>query len=77
VRFTEINLFGVYAAPISVMMVALLGGYDRAAVVRCPLGPAALRVASLALRFRRVHDRALVDGPCVGALSPPCPTARR
>ena len=33
-RFTEINLFGVYVAPMLSMMVCRLGGDDRTALVR-------------------------------------------
>src|ERR1700730_6713163 len=39
-----------------------LGGHDRAASLRRPLRPAALRLAPLGLRVRHLHDRAVVDG---------------
>ena len=46
-RFSEINLFGVYVAPISIMMMEFLTAsswYCRSG--RWPLGLAALRLAS-------------------------------
>ena len=44
-RFTEINLFGVYVAPMSSMMGCRLGGDDRTALVAARFG--------LAQRHRR------------------------
>ena len=71
-RFTEINLFGVYVAPISVMMVAawFVTIWLRWSAAR--FGLLRLRLAPLAVRVRRLHDRALVDGPRRRALSLPC-----
>ena len=43
VRFTEINLFGVYVAPMSLMMVAAWVVDDRTAAVRRPFRPVAIR----------------------------------
>ena len=37
-RFTEINLFGVYVAPMSSMMGCRLGGDDRTALVAARFG---------------------------------------
>lgn len=42
-RFTEINLFGVYVAPMSSMMGCRLGGDDRTALVRRAFRPDAIR----------------------------------
>ena len=42
-RLTEINLFGVYVAPMSSMMGCRLSGDDRTALVRCPFRPDAIR----------------------------------
>jgi hypothetical protein len=72
VRFTEINLFGVYVAPVSVMMVAAWFGTVLVALERRPLRSVALRLAPLAVRIRRLHDCALVDGPRSCEPSPPC-----
>ena len=62
-RFTEINLFGVYVAPISLMMVeawlvliVLRRAADHFGLLRCVWRPALCRVRSL-------HDRALVYDP--------------
>jgi hypothetical protein len=62
VRFTEISLFGVYVAPMSVMMVAAWFVYYLVASERRPLRSVALRLAPLAIRVHRLYDRALVDG---------------
>src|SRR6516162_4763231 len=43
------------------------------ALERRPLRSVALRLAPLAIRVRRLHDRALLDGSRHRALSPPCP----
>ena len=60
VRFTEIDLFGVYVAPISLMMVAAWL-VTIALRRRCrPFRLAAPRLASGAVRVRRLHDRSLV-----------------
>ena len=76
VRFTEINLFAVYVAPISVMMVA-------AWVVTIGLRrfAARFRLAALCLAPRRIrvcclHDRALIDRPLSRALISPCPRSK-
>ena len=68
-RFTEIDLFGVYVAPISLMMVAawlvtiaLRRVADRSGLLR-------LRLASGAVRVRRLHHRSLVLDPDHRALS--------
>ncbi len=51
-----------------------LGGHDLAAAVCRPFRLAALCLAPLAVRVRRLHDRALVDGPRHrGAVSSRCP----
>jgi len=42
VRFTEINLFGVYVAPMS-SMVVVAGGDDRTALIRRPFRPDTIR----------------------------------
>ena len=62
-RFTEINLFGVYVAPMSLLMVG-------AWVVTIGLRRFAARFGLLryvwhpfAVRICRLYDRALVDGP--------------
>ena len=70
-RFTEIDLFGVYVAPMSVMMVAAWSVTYLVALGRHPLRSVALSLAPLAARIR--CDRALLDGSRSCALSPPCP----
>ena len=58
-RFTEINLFGVYVAPMSSMMGCPLGGDDRTALVAARFGltqyvfPRNAIGAALRLRRRR------------------------
>jgi hypothetical protein len=61
VRFTETNLFGVYVAPISVMTAWFVIIW--LCLSGAPLRSVALRLAPLAMRVRRLHDCALVDGP--------------
>ena len=73
-RFTEIDLFGVYVAPISVMLVGRLGDHDRAASGRRPVRPAASRLASGVVRVRGLHDRAVVDRLSRRAVRSPCPS---
>jgi hypothetical protein len=51
VRFTEINLFGVYVAPMSSMMGCRLGGDDRTALVAARFG--LTQYVLLAQRHRR------------------------
>lgn len=50
-RFTEINLFGVYVAPMSSMMGCRLGGDDRTALVAARFG--LTQYVLLAQRHRR------------------------
>jgi hypothetical protein len=72
VRFTEINLFGVYVAPISVMMVAawvVTIGLRR--IAAC-FGFLRYVLAAGRVCGRRLHDRALVDrDPSAGKLAGP------
>jgi len=51
VRFTEIDLFGVYVAPMSSMMGCRLGGDDRTALVAARFG--LTQYVLLAQRHRR------------------------
>ncbi len=73
-RFTEIDLFGVYVAPMSLMMVAAWLVTIALRRVAEPLRLAALRLASVSVRVCRLHDRALVDDADRRALSSPWPT---
>jgi len=58
VRFTEINLFGVYVAPMSSMMGCRLGGDDRTALVAARFG--LTQYVLLAQRHRRRVANVLV-----------------
>ena len=71
-RFTEINLFGVYVAPISVMIVAAwvvtIGLRRFAAGSAC----CAMCGTLLCSCSPFTHDRALVDGPPRRGLNSRC-----
>ena len=69
-RLTEINLFGVYVAPMSSMMGCRLGGDDRTALVRRPFWPDAIRsprAIGAALRLRRRRRRVSIINPVIPA----------
>ncbi len=72
VRFTEINLFGVFVAPMSLMMVAAWVVTIAPAVVRRPFRVVALCLAPFAVRVLRLCDRALVDRARRRTVSSPC-----
>ena len=57
--FAEINLFGVYVAPISLMMIGAWFVTIALRLRRQPLRLAAIRLASGSVRVRRVHRRSL------------------
>ena len=74
-RFIEVNLFGVYVAPISLLMVAAWFVTIGLRWTAAPLRPAAPCLAPGAVRLRHLHDRAVVNGPGHRPLRSPCPTA--
>ena len=73
VKFVEIDLLGVYVAPISLLMVAAWFVTIACAANSEPFRVAALRLASGAVRVRRVHHRAVVYGAHHRPLSSSCP----
>ena len=60
--FTEINLFGVYVAPISVIMVAAWFATIWLRWCRGPFRRIALCLAPFAIHVRGLHGRVVVDG---------------
>ena len=60
-RFTDIDLFGVYVAPMSLMIVAAWLATIALRQVAEPFRLAALCLASGSVRVCRFHDRALLD----------------
>ena len=62
-RFAEINLFGVYVAPISLMMIGAWLVTIALRRRRQPIRLAAIRLASGSVRVCRVHHRSLVLDP--------------
>ena len=68
-RFAEIDLFGVYVAPISVMMVAAWLVTIALRRVASRFGLLRLRLASGPVRVRRLHHRSVVLDPDRRALS--------
>lgn len=62
-RFTDINLFGVYVAPISIMMIEAWLITMVLSSGRWPLGLTAVRLASRFVRVCSVHHRPFVLHP--------------